>query len=463
MQFLNDFSLKAKISILLLIPIIGLLWFCSMNLLDRRELSAKTSQITTLNELGVRISLLLHETQEERGMTAGFLGSSGRNFASELPQQRAKNTDPRAQELHLFLKSFNIADYDAELAAILDNAMGELRVVGDYRRQVDQQSIATGKVISYYSSMNKLFIESVDRIPLLVQNFAMSSLMTAYSNYIQIKELAALERAVMTNTFARDRFGVGMLSKFNLLVTDQKIHNNKFFSYAAPEDRAFAQKQLKGPIVDELDEMRNIAFNKGERGGFGVDPNIWYTTSSSWLKLLKEVEDHLSKGLITRADRLHKNANKEYENFLILTIVAFTATLFLLVILIKEIKNSNVQGNVEVKKERNIPVVEEAANSLDTTSKGVEHIALDSAVVPTHLTQAIDSPDMSGESFVTNKVAANSSDTPDNPIFYAMHKPPTAESRITRLVSLVTATDLDIEKHREEIGQGVKDGHNFFL
>jgi hypothetical protein len=67
-------------------------------------------------------------------------------------------------------------------------------------------------------------------------------------------------------------------------------------------------------------------------------------------------------------------------------------------------------------------------------------IILDSAVVTTHLTQAIDSPGVSGESLITNKVTAISPDTPDKSISYAMHAPPTAESKIiTRLKAIFQA------------------------
>jgi hypothetical protein len=60
----------------------------------------------------------------------------------------------------------------------------------------------------------------------------------------------------------------------------------------------------------------------------------------------------------------------------------------------------------------------------------MDSMNLDSAVVVTHLTQAIDSPGIPGESLITNKVTAISPNTSDKPISYAMYAPPTAESRM---------------------------------
>jgi hypothetical protein len=60
----------------------------------------------------------------------------------------------------------------------------------------------------------------------------------------------------------------------------------------------------------------------------------------------------------------------------------------------------------------------------------VSRIYLDTAVGSTHLTQPIDSPDISGETLITNKVTGISPDTPDKSIDYAMHALPTAVFRI---------------------------------
>ncbi len=48
-----------------------------------------------------KIGALVHETQKERGMTAGFLGSKGKKFKDKLPKQR-ELTNNRIKELSSF-------------------------------------------------------------------------------------------------------------------------------------------------------------------------------------------------------------------------------------------------------------------------------------------------------------------------------------------------------------------------
>ena len=51
--------------------------------------------------LSTKISKLIHETQKERGMTAGFLGSKGVKFKDKLSQQR-ELTNKQIKELNHF-------------------------------------------------------------------------------------------------------------------------------------------------------------------------------------------------------------------------------------------------------------------------------------------------------------------------------------------------------------------------
>ncbi|MBF0195134.1 MAG: glycosyltransferase family 4 protein [Magnetococcales bacterium] len=73
-------------------------------------------------------------------------------------------------------------------------------------------------------------------------------------------------------------------------------------------------------------------------------------------------------------------------------------------------------------------------------SRQNDDINLETATVSAHLAQPIDSPSISQESLITNKVTKVSTDTPDKSIDYTMHALPAAVSRLkqTRLVLFFT-------------------------
>ena len=67
--------IKRKLLILLALPLIAFLSFSIIQIKEKAAVVQEMSSISELTELSVKISLLVHETQKERGMTAGYLGS----------------------------------------------------------------------------------------------------------------------------------------------------------------------------------------------------------------------------------------------------------------------------------------------------------------------------------------------------------------------------------------------------
>ena len=67
---------------------------------------------------------------------------------------------------------------------------------------------------------------------------------------------------------------------------------------------------MSGPIVAEVQRMRDIAFQVGvvNTDGFGIDPGHWFASMTEKINLMKEVEDKLSTDLKGRASELQDEA-----------------------------------------------------------------------------------------------------------------------------------------------------------
>lgn len=99
-------SIKSKL-LLVLGLVMGFLIF-NMVQMSYESLSEKKrlAQTMTLIELSEKLSLFIHETQKERGMSAGFLGSSGKKFGDTLVSQRSL-TDKTLKELFTFVEAMD--------------------------------------------------------------------------------------------------------------------------------------------------------------------------------------------------------------------------------------------------------------------------------------------------------------------------------------------------------------------
>lgn len=321
MSFLNNLKIRNKLVLMMFFPLAGLMYFASNGVIDKYRVSEDMKDLQLLSDLAVRISALVHETQKERGRTAGYLGAKGKKFVSELPAQRS-STDKRIADLRGFLQGFDSAAFGDEFKGTLERGLNALDQIDKKRVAVSDLKISSADAIGYYTNMNATFLDSIGFTGKLSNNSELSIMIAAYVSFLQGKERAGIERAVMSNTFAGDRFGPGMFNKFGSLVEAQNTYLNVFASFASTSQREFYQSKMQGEYVAEVLRMRKIAFEKAAEGNFGIDASYWFRMITGKINLLKEVEDRLSTDLKSKASVLKKQAWTVLVQYLVVTVCA---------------------------------------------------------------------------------------------------------------------------------------------
>ena len=125
MKILEEIKFKNKLLLIIIMPLIGLIYFSFSGILGKLSTYNEMNRLEGLTNLSSKISTLVHETQKERGRTAGFLGSEGKKFVSEISDQRS-NTDQKINELNKFLVTFNKNNPDVQLSSLISDAMSRL-------------------------------------------------------------------------------------------------------------------------------------------------------------------------------------------------------------------------------------------------------------------------------------------------------------------------------------------------
>ncbi len=339
MGFLSHLRLRTRLLIMLLPPLVGFVIYGFQMATDKQVVADKMDDMTQLAGLAVRISALVHETQKERGMTAGYLGSKGKKFRSELPKQRGL-TDDRANKLHDYLKTFDVSAYGSKVGSLLRDGLQRLDRRDNVRRKVDGLNIVTKEAIGYYTKMNASFLDTTGSLTALSANVDMAALTAAYSNFLLGKERAGIERAVMTNTFARKNFGPGTFRKFGTLVTEQDTYFRVFKALAPAEQIRFFQDKMSAPVVAEVQRMREVGFKGGVGAGkLEEDPNHWFSSITSKINLLKAVDDRLSDDLLKQAAQFKAAADQAFWIYLIVTLLLVLVALALGFFIAREILN----------------------------------------------------------------------------------------------------------------------------
>ncbi|EDP72984.1 nitrate- and nitrite sensing domain-containing protein, partial [Hydrogenivirga sp. 128-5-R1-1] len=277
MKFLSNMTIKMKVLILSVIPLLAILIYTSIFLYDHYKSYSESQIIENSVHLATKISAVVHELQKERGRTAGYLGSGGKKFKFELQQQR-QLTDQKINQLKSYLNQVDKDEIPQSTYTKLQTALSELNRLNLIRSQVDSLSIPVEEAINYYTNLNKLFLETIGSFAKNSSDATITKELTAYTDFLFAKERMGIERAVLSAVFAENSFTPALYTKFISLLSEQKAFLTAF-KIIAPDD--FLQKYqqiVSGHVVEEVKKMEKIAIQKANEGNFGIDPAYWFDT-----------------------------------------------------------------------------------------------------------------------------------------------------------------------------------------
>ncbi|WP_440874530.1 methyl-accepting chemotaxis protein [Thalassotalea sp. PLHSN55] len=293
-------------------------------------------------------SNLVHELQKERGMTAGYLGSKGTKFSDKLKGQRKLTLERAAKRTQFWQDN----PFENKQIQNLHNKINQkLAQLESIRSRVDNQTISLKEALGYYTNTNADLLSLSTIISKYSTNATLSQAIGAYYSFIQGKERAGIERAVLSNTFAKDAFGSGMFVKAVTLASEQHTYFNQFNAFASNENTQFYQQSMNHPAVAEVRKLRSISQQKATTGQFGVDAEHWFAQSTKRIGQLKAIENFISDSLLSQAEAIQAKAfNSMLINILtsiVIVLVALMLSGYIVKKLHREVKDlTNVMAKV---------------------------------------------------------------------------------------------------------------------
>ncbi len=323
-------SLKFRVLILSVVSLIAIL-ILSYALIGEARHSLQVSQSLERGVvLSTKISELVHELQKERGRTAGFLGSGGKEFRDELQEQR-RLTDEKIKELEKYLSKEYVSALPREAQEVfLSVILNKLNDISQIRIKVDSQQISLKDAINFYTQLDEDLIESVALLARHASNAVVAKELLAYADFMYAKEKAGLERAVLSVAFANQKFTTPQLfTKFVDLMAQQKAFI-RAFSMAAPDRiREYYQKTVVSsePSLEVLNYERLALSSPFTEGALNVDPDRWFSTITKKIDLMHRVESFIAKDLISRIEEIKSQAKGRLMGVITLSAIAIVVIL----------------------------------------------------------------------------------------------------------------------------------------
>ena len=275
--------------------------------------------------LANELSNIIHEIQKERGISSGYLASSGTVFQDTLYKQR-RVTDKIISHIETVYPALNIG-------ILLDKN----RLIQE-RDKIDKHILNTKEAILFYSSINeKLFkriigIAKVSKVPKLTQAIL------AYSNFLYTKENAGIERAVGTAILSNKSFLKSDRIEFIKLIVMQEIYLNKFYNYAPENFIRYYNTNIRFSELKILTQIREMIVNTEPHQNLDINPEFWLRNMTIKIDKLKKISDFIEKSISISIQKDYNVSFSKYLYYLFLNLTVLVVLGLIGIVFIKNIQ-----------------------------------------------------------------------------------------------------------------------------
>ena len=323
-QWIGNLSLKQKLLMVVLPPLFACFLYGALFLIEKYEYRQELKVVVQLSELAVTNSNFVHELQKEQGMSARFIGSAGKALAGKIPSQR-QLTDTQLKYFQSFIENHNLP---AVFAPKLRDLNTQLSKLASIRSQVDSLTISVADEVAYYTALNRELLAIVDETAKTGANQEIAIKAAAFSAFLQMKERAGIERAVLSSTFGQAGFKPKVYAKFITLVSEQNSYLERFIALATPNLVDAINRIQNSNEVKDVESLRQIAFDQDNQKIQQQNPEDWFAKSSARIDSLRDFEQQVSADLLNITHERLASANQQ------MFFVLATLSLVLIIVLL---------------------------------------------------------------------------------------------------------------------------------
>ncbi|MEP1870654.1 MAG: nitrate- and nitrite sensing domain-containing protein, partial [Paraglaciecola sp.] len=279
--------LSKNLSKLTLIPSIVLVVFMSLELF-REYHSFQQAQDTVADaELTSFTSQLVHELQKERGMSAGYIGSNGSSFNSQLQKQRKLTDD----SLQAFTNFYQADNYHTATNLTINQLVTNLNQLSNIRGKISSLDISLSDALSFYTSNNKLILDLNGMLAAELEETKSAERFLTLYNLAYAKEQAGIERAVLSSVFSQDSFTSQLFLRFAELVSKQDVYIQSAYAVSTANFKSEIDTFVNAKASKDVEHYRDIARNS--QNNFNVDAKEWFEVATKRLNNLRNSEQVL--------------------------------------------------------------------------------------------------------------------------------------------------------------------------
>ncbi|WP_085904521.1 methyl-accepting chemotaxis protein [Kiloniella majae] len=337
LRYISDQKIRTRILFCLLLPILALLTLSSYNLVKEQKALGTSQKLEDLAILAPSLGNFVHELQTERDLSASFLSNSGKTFSSALKNQ-IKKTDTVLSAYTKNLAAFDVNAYETSFMKKIDRVQESLNELKNNRQSVLNQTLKRGDAIRYYQRTIARLLSTIEVMAVISDDANITRVIAAYTSFLQGKERASRERHIGAQGFQSGSFSPSSYRSFSQMIASQSAYLNDAGKFASPDEFAYFNKTISGPVIKDVNQMRQAAFksfSSGDTGG--IQESRWIEQATARLELFKLMEDYFARDLIDLASATKTDQQTRFLIVSISLVVLLSLTAFIVLTTVRSI------------------------------------------------------------------------------------------------------------------------------
>ncbi|MGE6659398.1 methyl-accepting chemotaxis protein [Pseudomonas sp. NPDC077408] len=325
---LKNIPLSAKLVLILACPVLGFLWLASLYIANSYSTLKQMEDTVEASVAAQTVSRLITALQRERGASGVYLGSQGRTMANRLPGMR-QATDEALSAVR------ELAARDSSHIGSVLKGLDELPAT---RSQVDTFAITNVESGARFTGHIRSLIGFTHAVERGVQDATLARALGGLNQFIEMKERAGRERAMLGVVFAQDRFDAPLLASFSRNLGEFSAYMEGFRRAAAEGFTRALDEKLQQPSALEVARLQRLAFEVPIGQSLGVDSEKWFETATNRIDLMGELEQTLAQDVGTLAAHARDEAQSALWMTVSAVVIALLVVVGLSLLIIRNIK-----------------------------------------------------------------------------------------------------------------------------
>jgi methyl-accepting chemotaxis protein len=328
-RFSTDAPIAVRLAAALVLPIAAMAGLALLVASEQWRVAGRMQRLDELGNYTTRVGDLVHELQKERGMSAVFINTGGKQMASELAQQR-QATSKQLAAARTAAADLKLDAYPGEVRQAIVAGLDTVTPLDARRAEISAGKLAAAESYQYFTRTIAELLAITREAVKSSDEPAVTASLLGYSAYMAAKERAGQERATGAAAFASGKFSPAQHRAYVTIVADQNASFDAFDAFATPEQRDFARKTVSGATAEEVVRLRKIAVETAPGAALeGVTGSAWFAATTARIDLMKVVEDRLAGDL----GRLAHAAGTGARQHVTVVVAAAVAALLVSVVL----------------------------------------------------------------------------------------------------------------------------------